>query len=148
MTCVADERMGGVRKDRWTSIPQSLACTVVNANGFYMHCFNRSRESMRVFMALIKCTTEKDDALGMARGQSFYLNVHHRGGGTFWSMYLESSMAERLEWSQEEDEADGRRRNRQLVSCCWRSMNCFMKLSLEHARTRTHARRRTRTHTH
>lgn len=50
---------------------------------------------------------------------------------TLWSMYLLSSMAERLEWSQEEDEAEGRRRNKQLVSCGWRSTNCFMKLSLE-----------------
>lgn len=57
---------------------------------------------------------------------------------TFWSIYLLSSMAERLEWSQEEDEADGRRRNKQLVSCCWRSMNCFIKLSLEYTSNGTH----------
>lgn len=53
-------------------------------------------------------------------------------------MYLLSSMAERLEWSQEEDEAEGRRRNKQLVSCCCRSMNCFMKLSLERTTTQRH----------
>lgn len=57
---------------------------------------------------------------------------------TFWSIYLLSSMAERLEWSQEEDEAEGRRRNKQLVSCCWRSMNCFIKLSLEYTTNVTH----------
>lgn len=53
-------------------------------------------------------------------------------------MYLLSSMAERLEWSQEEDEAEGRRRNKQLVSCCCRSMNCFIKLSLEYTTNNTH----------
>lgn len=46
-------------------------------------------------------------------------------------MYLLSSMAERLEWSQDEEDAEGRRRNKQLVPCCCRSMNCFMKLSLK-----------------
>lgn len=47
-------------------------------------------------------------------------------------------MAERLEWSQEDDEAEGRRRNKQLVSCCCRSMNCFMKLSLERTTIQQH----------
>lgn len=60
---------------------------------------------------------------------------------TLWSMYLLSSMAERLEWSQEDDEAEGRRRNKQLVSCCCRSMNCFMKLSLERHNNHTMAQR-------
>lgn len=59
-------------------------------------------------------------------------------GLTLWSMYLLSSMAERLEWSQEDDEAEGRRRNKQLVSCCCRSMNCFMKLSLERTTIQQH----------
>lgn len=52
-------------------------------------------------------------------------------------MYLLSSMADLLEWSQDEDDAEGRRRNRQLGSCCCRSMNCFMKLSLWHTPTGT-----------
>lgn len=51
---------------------------------------------------------------------------------TFWSMYLLSSMADLLEWSQEEDEAEGSLRKRQLGSCCCRSINCFIKLSLCH----------------
>lgn len=65
-------------------------------------------------------------------------NQNGFGRLTLWSMYLLSSMAERLEWSQEEDEAEGRRRNKQLVSCCCRSMNCFMKLSLEGTTTQRH----------
>lgn len=39
-------------------------------------------------------------------------------------------MADLLEWSQDEDDAEGSLRSRQLVSCCWRSINCFIKLSL------------------
>lgn len=49
---------------------------------------------------------------------------------TFWSMYLLSSIADRLEWSHDEEEADGRLLKRQQESCCWRSINCFIKLSL------------------
>lgn len=45
-------------------------------------------------------------------------------------MYLLSSAVGFLGLSHDEEEVEGRILKRQQVSCCWRSMNCFMKLSL------------------
>lgn len=49
---------------------------------------------------------------------------------TFWSTYLFSSIASLFEWSHEAEEADGSLRSKQVASCCCRSINCFIKLSL------------------